>query len=352
MSIPAAQKAWVAVRKGAPEQGLEFKADWPVQKKLSSGEVLVKVKAGALNPVGYKMLKLAPDWWMKRPHVVESDLAGTIVDSGDSNFTNGDEVFGWVALLNRSPRQGALCEYAVTRATDIVLRPPNITPIQASGVCLVALTAIQALDEAKLEAGQTILINGASTSVGLYAAQIAKIIGAKVVGVASGRNEKLVREHGVDEFIDYTKVGPLHVHLSQNPPTVKYNVILEAVGIFDPSLYTHSKPYLAPNGIFVSVGPQPKFDLKSLWDGLRLASVILPSFMTGVKASYHITTLGDNQAKNQTNLSRMKAWLAEGKIKPPVDSVYAFEDALKAYERILTSRAAGKVVVKIDNSAT
>ncbi|EFI28441.1 quinone oxidoreductase [Coprinopsis cinerea okayama7 len=346
-AVPDVQKAWVVVAQGKPERALRFKSDWPVTKRLDPGHVLVKIQAAALNPVGYKMMKLAPNFVANRPHVAEYDFAGVIVDENDSNFKKGDEVFGWAnTAYQRISKQGALAEYVVVPASEIALKPANITPIQASGITLTAITALHSLDQAGLEEGQTILINGASTAVGSFAIQLAKIKGAKVVAVASGRNEQYVRNLGADEFIDYTKVGPLHKYLEKSPPSPKYNVVLEAVGIYDPSLYTSSKSYLAPNGVYLSVGPQPKLGWKTVWDTLRLFTVFLPSFLTGYRTKFAIPVV-----KNEENrLERLRAWLEEGKLKPVVDTVYNFEDTLKAYERIMSSRATGKVVVKVDNS--
>ncbi|EAU88249.1 hypothetical protein CC1G_03921 [Coprinopsis cinerea okayama7 len=346
-SVPDVQKAWVSVSQGTPEKSLQLKSDWPVNKQLKPGHVLVKTQAGALNPVGWKKMKYLPNFIAKRPYVPEHDFAGIIVDENDSHFKKGDEVFGWASVqYGFSSRQGSLAEYVSVPTHEVVLRPPNIKPIQAAGIALAALTALGALDEANLEEGQTLFVNGGSTAVGSFAIQLAKLRGARVVAVASGKNEKYVRDLGADEFIDYTKVGPLHEYLAKNPPSPKYNLILEAVGIYDPSLYTYSKSYLAPNGIYTSVGPMPNRDLKSLWDTLRMATIVLPSFLTGFKAKFGMTSVENKENR----LERLRQLLEEGKLKPLVDSVYNFEDALKAYERILTGRATGKVVVKVDNS--
>ncbi|EFI28442.1 quinone oxidoreductase-like protein [Coprinopsis cinerea okayama7 len=345
IAVPDVQRAWVVVDQGPPRQVLKLKSDWPVLKKLEPGYVLVKIQAAALNPVGYKMMSVTPDFVFKRPYVADYDIAGVIVDENDSTFKKGDEVFGWTfawvkTAYQKVPKQGALSEYAVVAASSLALKPKNITPVQAAGVTLTALTALHNLDEAGLEEGQTILVNGGSTAVGSFAIQLAKIRGAKVVAVASGKNEQY--------FIDYTKVGPLHKYLAENPPSPKFNVILEAVGLYDPSLYTYSKNYLAPNGVYLSAGPQPtklaSFD--TLWNTLRFATVFLPSFLTGYKPKFAVPLV-----TNENNrLERLRAWLEEGKLKPLVDSVFNFENALEAYDRAMTFRATGKVVVKVDNS--
>jgi len=102
--------------------------------------------------------------------------------------------------LQQKTRQGVLAEYARVPAGFVALRPDNVTPVQAAGFTLTAMTSYQALYKiAKLEPEQTILVNGGSTSAGTFAIQLAKAVGAKVVATASGRNEEFVRKQGADE---------------------------------------------------------------------------------------------------------------------------------------------------------
>ncbi|RXW21116.1 hypothetical protein EST38_g4734 [Candolleomyces aberdarensis] len=350
MSIPAVQRAWVSVRKGVPSKSLELKTDWPV-KQPGSGEVLVKIQASALNPIGYKMLKLLPDFLAKRPYIPEHDFSGFVVDSNNSQeYSNGDQVYGWIRLdAQLKSKQGVLAEYISISQDNIQKRPSNVSAIEAAGVSLVALTALQSLDTVKLEQDQTILINGGSTAVGSYAIQLAKIRGAKVIATASGKNEKFVRDVGADEFIDYTKVGPLHEYFSKNSPSTKFNVIFDAVGMFDPSLYTYSKRYLAPNGVFISAGPQPHgFNLATVSQFLRLGgAMIFPSFLTGIKGKFKISGV----VNKVDDMKLLREYLEQGKLKPKVDSTFEFDDVLQAYEKILSSRAVGKVTIKVDPSA-
>lgn len=218
--VPDTQKAWVSMRKGTPSASLELKTDWPVQKNLKEGEVLVKIHAAALNPAGYKLMEMAPNWLTKRPYVAEHDLSGVVVDAnGSEEFKVGDEVYGWIPSTEQfKSHQGALSQYAAIPAGTLVRRPSNLSEIEAAGVTLAAMTALHTLNEAQLREGQTLFVNGGSTAVGSFAIQLAKVRGARVVATASGKNESLVRGLGADEFIDYTSVGHLHDHLTQSPP--------------------------------------------------------------------------------------------------------------------------------------
>lgn len=132
---------------------------------------------------------------------------------------------------------------------------------------------IALVDLGRIEQGQRVFINGGSTSVGAYAIQIAKAKGCRVVASCSGKNIDLVKSLGADEvrqllsrsqdngrrpvqIFDYT-IAPLHLQLKNKPPSPKFDVFFECVGLPEPHLYSNSMAYLAPNGTFVSVGPQP-----------------------------------------------------------------------------------------------
>lgn len=343
---PQTQQAWIVDRRGEPKDALSFRIDWPVPSKLAKGEVLVKVQAAALNPVGYKFMRALPNFIARRPIPAEYDLAGIIEDPNDSQFTKGDSVFGVIhTATSLKMREGALQQYARVPAAYLVRRPENITSIEAAGVTLAAETAWQALFGcAKFEAGQTVFINGGSSSVGAFAIQIAKAKGAtRVVASASGQNEEFVKGLGADEFIDYTK-QPLHEYLVQNPPSPKFHIILDAVALKDPSLFTYSPAYLAPGGTFASCGAIQGIHPFNLVLKTALA-MFWPSWLGGVPRSYKTVML----AHDASVLEAIRQLFEEGKIKPVVDSVYEFKDVLSAYERIMTSRAKGKVVVMVDS---
>jgi NADPH:quinone reductase-like Zn-dependent oxidoreductase len=165
-------------------------------------------------------MKTLPKFLGNRPHILENDFSGVVVDANGSNFNKGDNIFGWItvrefivdkahtveSILTALPEQqlathqGALAQYIKIPADNIAIRPPNVTPTQAAGICLAAMTSYQALFKvAKLEAGQTIFINGGSSAVGAFAIQFAKIKGAKVVASASAKNEEFIRKMGADE---------------------------------------------------------------------------------------------------------------------------------------------------------
>lgn len=339
--LPSVQTVWRIVRRGDPAEALVKDENAPVPKKIPKGYVLVKVQAASLNPVGFKVMRLAPNSFFKR--VAEFDFAGEVADpNGDPRFKVGDQVFGTIPVAESlKTGQGALAQFTYAPAKSITHRPRDIPPNEASGIPIVAMTAYVALFQiGKLEAGQRIFINGGTTSVGLYAVQFAKAHGCKVYASASGKNEVFLRNLGVDEFYDYTK-QPIHEALVQSPPPPKFDVILEAVGQAYVPLFTQSEAYLAPNGTYISVGPVPHGfgeTLNLLW------SVFLhPKWAGGTKRRFEIINLN----KTAELLDEIAKMITDGKAKPIIDSVYGFDDVLSAYDKILTGRARGKVVVTV-----
>jgi len=199
-----------------------------------------------------------------------------------------------------------LAEYIRGPAHYFVLRPSNITPVEAAGITLAAMTSYKAIHHiAKVEPEQTVFVNGGSSATGIFAIQIAKAKGARVVATASAKNEQFIRKLGVDEvchnlffqrvqvlistfqFIDYTQ-GPLHEFLAQHVPDPKYHVIFDAVGLTDPSLFTWCENYLALDGIFISNNPYPKdLSASELWQGAKsLFAMFVPAWLGGVNRRY------------------------------------------------------------------
>jgi NADPH:quinone reductase-like Zn-dependent oxidoreductase len=146
-------------------------------------------------------MTILPNSLLKRP--AELEYAGEVVDADPSTgFAPGDKVAGFVTPETHiTDRRGALAQYISAKPKELVKRPEFLSTVEASGVLGVGLTAYQALFEvAKLrqEPGQSVFINGGSTSVGMYAIQIAKSYGIKVTASASPRNAKLVEELGAE----------------------------------------------------------------------------------------------------------------------------------------------------------
>ncbi|KAJ7675563.1 NAD(P)-binding protein [Mycena rosella] len=331
--------AWVATRKGLPSTSLQLKT-FPIPTKLPKGHVLVKVQAVALNPFCYKMMAGLPNFVAGRPHVAERDLAGVVVNPNDTEFAEGDQVFGTTPVA----KLGTLAEYVVLPSSSLALQPPNVTPVEAAGLGIVVLTANQAIADLKVKSGQTVFINGGSSGVGLSAIQIAKSLGCKVVATASGRNEEFLLSLGVDEFIDYTRAPLVEQFTKRAPP--KFDGIFDAVGLTDPALYLGCGAYLAPGGKYISAGGFPS-TRKDFGGPLRqvVEGNFRPTWLGGVAAKYAIVTCPTRKEDYEAG----RALVAKGAVKPIVDSVFPFDrdGFMAAYEKLMTNRTVGKVVIEV-----
>ena len=203
------------------------------QPSPGDGEVLVQVRAASADPGVWHMMTGVPylmrviGFGFRRPKVPVRGLAlsGVVVAAGPgaTRFQPGDEVFG-------TCRSGSFAEYAVAREDRLAAKPAALTFEQAAALPVSALTALQAVrDQAKVRAGQRVLITGAGGGVGTFAVQLAKARGASVTGVCGPAKADLVRSIGANSVIDYTRQEidarrqPLrrdHRHLRQ-PPAVR-----------------------------------------------------------------------------------------------------------------------------------
>src|SRR6201987_3362047 len=212
-------------------------------------QILVKIHAVSVNPYDWHFVEGTPyimrafGVGLRKPKEIRLgvDFAGTVeaVGKNVTQYKPGDEVFGG--------RGGAFAEYVWRRAPGaIALKPANVTFEQAAALNIAGITALQGIrDKGKVQAGQKVLVNGASGGVGTFAVQIAKSFGANVTGVCSTRNIDLVKSLGADQVIDYTKED-------FTKGNERYDVILDNVGTGH-SLSEYRK-VLAPEGKYVLVG--------------------------------------------------------------------------------------------------
>lgn len=294
-------------------------------------EVLVKVRAAALNPVDWHFVRGAPyplrmaAGGLTRPtrqRRVGADFAGTITAIGPdvAGFTIGDAVFGMA--------EGTLAEFVTVRADRAIARkPPRLTFEQAAGAPLAGLTALQALrDRAKLQSGQRILIVGAAGGIGTFAVQIAKTMGADVTGVQSTSAVDLVRSLGADRVIDYTKED----FTIGNAP---YDVVFDNVCNRDLSDVLR---VIRPGGLFVPNGggsPEKGIRIRGL---LR---VMAARPFINQKIAMFVTK------PNRADLEALAAMIQAGTVTPVVDRCYPLAATAQAWRHLESGHAHGKVVV-------
>ena len=299
-------------------------------------QLLVKVRAASVNPLDWHYVEGTPfvmralAGGLRKPKDTQLgvDFAGTVevVGKNVTKFKLGDEVFGG--------RTGAFADYVCVRESRAVaLKPASITFEQAASVPIAAITALQALrDKGQIQAGQRVLINGASGGVGTFAVQIAKSYGAEVTGVCSTRNLDLVRSLGADHVIDYTKDD----FTKTDQP---YDVIIDNVG--NRSL-SECRRALKPKGILVLVGGGGANEQGIIGPMAKPIKAMLLSPFVSQKVGMILAEL------NHDDLAFLADLMQSGKLKPVIDRTYKLSDVPEAIKYVEQGHARGKVVITAD----
>ncbi|GAA6061286.1 hypothetical protein JCM10212_004692 [Sporobolomyces blumeae] len=347
-----AMRAWVFRRKGPPRDVLHLESDYPVPRPTTPSQVLLSVKAVSLNPVGWKMMGVAPIKWLSKvPGVPESDVAGVVVKGGRT-LTEGQKVYG-IKPAEKVARdgKGVLAEYAVVDEDHLRPIPRDVSFERAAATPLAANTALFALcDTAGLERGkgQKVFVNGGSGGVGAFAVQIAQSYGADVYTTCSPASRQLVESLVRDpsHIFDYQGSTPLEDQLTRHVKDDKkeFDIVFDAIGV--PSLYHASEGFLKKSGVYLDIaGPHLDGTISNLvyaaW--YVVSSLARPKWLGGVARKYKFVSM---QVK-QHNVDEMTRLLSDGSIDPVVDSTYEFEQALEAYDKSMSGRAKGKVVVTL-----
>ncbi len=298
----------------------------------ADNEVLVKVRAAGTNPLdGMHTGRARIVSGLRKPKLTRAgtDFAGIVEAIGKdvTAFKPGDEVFG--------AKTGAFAEYICVRDDRaIVLKPANVTFEEAGSAAVAAITALQGLrDKGKLQAGQKVLVNGASGGVGTFAVQIAKAYGAEVTGVCSARNVDLVKSIGADHVIDYTKEDFTKTDR-------RYDVIYDLVCNHS---FSERRQILNPNGICVMAGVGG-----SGWhDGIlgRMAGELYAYGRSRFTSQKFVTYLA---MLNQKDMTELAALMQSGKVKAVIDRTYKLNDLAAAERYLQEGHARGKVVVTVE----
>jgi NADPH:quinone reductase-like Zn-dependent oxidoreductase len=317
-------KAITQDRYGEPEEVLRLtELDPPA---VGDGDVLVRVRAASINAADWHVVRGSPflvrfSTGLRRPKhpVPGTDVAGVVETVGASvtRFRPGDEVFGWC--------NGAFAEYGCAGEAHFVAKPADLTFEQAAAVPLAAMTALQGLrDRGRVQAGQKVLVIGASGGVGTFAVQIAKAFGAEVAGVCSSRNVEMVRSIGADRVIDYTREDVI-------PRGQRYDVIFQLAGTHSPS---HLRRGLTPTGVLVLSSGQGRLA------GLdRIARASLTSPFVSQRLVPFLATW------EHADLVALEELLRQGKVTPVIDRAYPLDETPKAVRYVEAGHTQGKVVI-------
>lgn len=311
----------------------------PVQQEtmpvpsMNPYEVRVKIKAASINPIDYKIrdggLKLLLKF--EFPLILGNDFSGVITEVGDA-------VYG----RPRKEKIGTFAEFIAIDASEIALKPEQLSFEEAASIPLVGLTAYQALNDVMhLKAGNKVLIQAGAGGVGTFAIQLAKAMGLYVATTASERGYELVKALGADEIINY-KAEDFSQRLSN------YDGVFDTLGGEN---LDKSFEILKPHGTIASVSGIPTVKLAkrlklNIFKQLLLRGASAKLVRRAKKYNVNYEFLFMQPSGEQLNI--ISNLINEGKIKPIIDKVYPFEQTQDAIAYSSSGKAKGKIVISMD----
>jgi NADPH:quinone reductase-like Zn-dependent oxidoreductase len=314
----------------APEDVL--RVEQIVKPAIAHGQVLVRVHASSVDRGTWHVMAGLPypirlaGFGLRRPKYRNPgrSLAGTVEAVGASvtGFKPGDAVFGI--------GDASFAEYARARPDKLAPKPASLSLDQAAAVPISALAALQAVrDHGQVQAGQKVLIVGASGGVGTFGVQIAKAFGAEVTGVCSTAKVEGVRALGADHVVDYTSddfADGKH----------RYDVILDVGGN---RRLSHLRRALTPRGRLVIVGGESD----GRWLGgidRQLRALLLSPFVSQKLGTFVAS-------ENAVDLIALRELIDSGQLVPAIDRSYPLSEVAAAIRYMLDGHARGKLVVTV-----
>lgn len=320
-------KAVVQHRYGSPE---DLKLEEVEKPSPNENEVLVKVHAVSLNGSDWEGLTGKPLYarlgGLRKPQegILGSDIAGRVEMVGRNvrDFQPGDEVFGETMRY-----RGGLAEYVTAPERGLALKPAGMTFEAAAAIPQGAVIALQGIrDQGKVQPGQSVLINGAGGSAGMFAVQLAKYYGAEVTGVDNSGKLDFIRSLGADHVIDYARED-----FTKNGK--QYDLILDVTAYRPAFAYQRA---LKPNGSYYAVGGSAVTLLQILLLG--------PWIRRTKDKNLHVLMVRPNR-EDLVHLTEL--WEA-GKIVPVIDRRFPLSEAPEALRYLGEGRAKGKVIVTME----
>lgn len=288
-----------------------------------AGQVLVRVRAAALNPKDVMVRKGRFRLLSGRrfPKIMGLDVAGEVAGAGRGAraYREGLRVFGFVD--GWSARRGTVAEYVVASEHELAAMPRSCSFEEAAAVPLAGSTALQALrDLAGVRSGARVCIHGASGGVGTFAVQIAKLLGATVTATCSAASRPLCLALGADEAVDYAAGDPF--------ARSTFEVVFDAYGNRSLARVRHA---LAADGVYVTTVPSTRILLDTARTLVGRPRARLVVVQPRVADLQHLARLVD-----------------EGRLRPHIDRIVPLREATDAVRHLETRHAHGKVVIRID----
>ncbi len=315
-------KAIVYTKFGPPEVLHLQEVEKPTPK---ANEVLIKIVATTVVKEDPDM-RASPGFngFLKPKNpILGQELAGEVEAIGKdvTRFKPGDQVFG-IDMF------GAYADYkCMPENGALAIKPANMSFEEAASVPNGALTALPFLrDKGNIQSGQTVLVYGASGSVGSAAVQLAKYYGAEVTGVCSTTNLEWVKSLGADQVIDYTRED-----FTKNSKT--YDIIFDTIG---KRSFSECKGSLTEEGIYLATVPTPAMMLQALWTA-KSGSKKVRFAATGLRPA-------SEKIKDLVFLAEL---IEAGKIKPVIDRCYPLEQIVEAHRYVKKGHKKGNVVITV-----
>jgi NADPH:quinone reductase-like Zn-dependent oxidoreductase len=324
-------KAIVQDRYGSADT-LEFAdVDPPVP---GPDDVLVRVHAASVNAYDWHLMRGDP--YLARPvlgitrprHRIRGrDFSGrvTAVGANVTRLAPGDEVFG--------EADGAFAEYVCAPQTVVDRKPAGLSFEQAATLPLAGGTALACLDAARVQAGQEVLVNGASGGVGSFAVQIAASLGAQVTAVCSTRNVELARSFGAAQVVDYTREDFTRAGR-------RYDVVLDVVA--NRSLRELRRAVTPAGSLVLSGGGVSRGGRPSVAGSIGLtARALLVSRLVRQRLVVVV------QTPDVEKLARLRDLAEAGRVQPVIERTYPLGEAAEAIRRLELEHARAKLVIVV-----
>jgi NADPH:quinone reductase-like Zn-dependent oxidoreductase len=322
-------KAAVQIRYGPPEIVQISEIDKPT---IKADELLIKVHATTVNRTdcGFRsakpfIVRFFSGLTKPRARVLGNEFAGVVeeVGSGVVSFGVGDRVFGY-----NEGRFGAHAEYmSISESQPLATMPENLSFEEVAPSTEGSHYALSFIQTAKVQAGQDVLVYGATGAIGSAAVQLLKSLGAIVTAVCSTENVELVKGLGADRVIDYTAED-----FTQDEQS--YHVVIDAVG---KSSFGRCKRLLNHNGIYLSSDLGPRSQNPIL-------AIVTPIF-GGKRVKFPIPKQDQGMARH------FKELIETGRFKPVVDRTYPLDQIVEAYRYVETGQKIGNVVISVQPSS-
>jgi len=327
-------KAAVYRRYGPPEVIQIEEVERPVPK---DNQVLIRIHATTVSAADWRMRRALPFivrfmtglWRPKKIQILGMEFSGTVESVGRAvtRFREGDEVFGSSGF-----KFGTHAEYiSLPEDALLALKPVNMSFEEAAAVLFGGVSALHFLRKTHIQAGQHVLIYGASGSVGVFAVQLAKHFGAHVTGVCSTGNLDLVKSLGADAVVDYTKEDFSRVGRV-------YDIVFDTVG---KSGFSRSLQSLKPGGFYVRVGGSGRLS-SILW------GIIQEKWASGMGAA---KVIGGTGRGTGADLSFLKELIEGGKLRTVIDRRYSLTEIAEAHKYVEAGHKKGHVVILLEQTS-